>query len=122
MEFSLDNGSGQYRIKSYHQGIFTVNEITHSCSIIIMPDQLISPWRPQNIEALQTEDFQLLLDFQPQIVLLGTGKSLIFPNRDLFSNLYEKKIGVEIMDTKAACRTYMLLMAEGRKVAAALLA
>jgi uncharacterized protein len=122
MEFSLDNGSGQYRIKSYHQGIFTVNEITYSSSIIVMPNQLISPWRPSTIETLQIEDFQLLLDIEPQIVLLGTGKSLIFPNRALFSNLYEKKIGVEIMDTPAACRTYMLLMAEGRKVAAALLA
>ena len=121
MEFLLDKGSGDYRIKSYYQGIFTVNEITYSTSIIVMPDLIISPWGPTSLRSLQASDFDKLLDLKPQVVLLGTGQQLQFPKPSFFSLFAKQEIGLEVMDTQAACRTYAVLMSEGRKVAAALL-
>ena len=86
-----------------------------------MPDHIIEDWQAQNFEQLSAKHFELLLPFQPEIVLLGTGNTLYFPNISITKELISLKIGVEVMDTNAACRTYNILMEEGRNVAAALL-
>jgi len=86
-----------------------------------MPDRIIENWQAQTFEQLAAEHFELLLPFQPEIVLLGTGITLRFPCPSITKKLISLKIGVEVMDTSAACRTYNILMAEGRNVVAALL-
>jgi uncharacterized protein len=121
MEFTLDPGDGQYHIESYRPGSVTINGQDYTCSVLIMPDRLISPWRPNSVSELTTNDFQDLLQFHPQLLLLGTGPKQQFPDNKLFSALFQNNIGVEVMDTAAACRTYTLLMAEGRQVIAGLL-
>lgn len=119
MELSLDKGDGLH-IRSYKDGEIRTDDQTYTSSIIITAKQA-ELWRPQNIEALQEEDLLELLAFNPQIIILGTGRSLKFPPISLFRCFIEKKIGYEVMDTAAACRTYNVLMTENRAVVAGLL-
>jgi len=121
MKISLDGGTATYRILSYAPGRIVVNEQTLTRSAVVMPEHLIADWPPQLFGELAAAHFTQLLALQPEIVLLGTGTQLRFPKPDALSPLYDAGIGVEVMDTGAACRTYTILMAEGRAVAAALL-
>ena len=121
MELNLDTGEGQYHIRGYGTGFIQINDEKVDHSVIVTPNKLIDPWPPQSLTELNATHFLLLFDLKPEIVLLGTGPRLSFPDPALLSDFYAKKIGIEVMDTAAACRTYAVLMAEGRKVAAALL-
>jgi uncharacterized protein len=107
-------------ITGYGEGYVLVNSQRHESSLIVMPDQLL-PWDVAGFEALTAEHFSSLKDLQPEILLLGTGPKQRFPHPRLTAPLAAAGIGVEIMDLKAACRTYNILVAEERKVAAALL-
>lgn len=121
MEFSLDRGDAQYQITAYKPGSIFVNEQEYYVSVLIMPNMLIAPWEPNSINDLTAAHFKEILSLSPQVFILGTGIKQQFPNAKLFADLYEKQIGVEIMDTAAACRTYTILISEGRRVAAGLL-
>ena len=121
MQLSLDKSDAHYQIQAYNHGCVTINGQKYFESILIMPDHLISPWGPTTLESLNESYFIELLKYEPELVLLGTGKNLQFPSSSLFLPLSSKHIGVEVMDTGAACRTYTLLVSEGRKVVAGLL-
>ena len=105
----------------YGPGYVVVNQKRYENSMITMPDKIIENWQAAEVEKLTEEHFELLIPYEPEIILLGTGATLRFPSPLVTKNLLESKIGVEVMDTNAACRTYNILMAEGRNVAAALL-
>lgn len=120
MQFNLDNGDAAFQIKSYDKGLIIVNEQTYHYPILIMPTHLIAPWGPNNFEALSVNDFEMILPYKPKIFILGTGEHHRFPPANLYAPLINHNIGIEIMDTKAACRTYTILMAEGREVVAGL--
>ncbi len=94
---------------------------TLSRSLIVSPTHLITDWPPQILADLQTEHWQQVLSLRPEVVLLGTGSRLAFPQPAVLSACYQAGIGVEVMDTGAACRTFNILAAEGRNVVAALL-
>lgn len=105
----------------YGSGYVVVNNKKYENSMITMPDKIIADWQASTVEKLTEEHFKLLIPYEPEIILLGTGATLRFPSPLVTKNLLESKIGFEVMDTNAACRTYNILMAEGRNVAAALL-
>jgi uncharacterized protein len=105
----------------YGSGYVVVNNKKYENSMITMPDKIIEDWQASTVEKLTEEHFKLLIPYEPEIILLGTGATLRFPSLLVTKNLLESKIGFEVMDTNAACRTYNILMAEGRNVAAALL-
>ena len=105
----------------YGPGYVVVNNKRYENSMITMPDKIIADWQASTVEKLTEEHFKLLIPYEPEIILLGTGATLRFPSPLVTKNLLESKIGIEVMDTNAACRTYNILMAEGRNVAAALL-
>ncbi len=94
---------------------------TISGSFIVSPRHLLRHWPPASISDLQAEHFEAIIELQPELVLLGTGTQLTFPPPQLLATLHRQRIGVEIMDTAAACRTYNILMAEGRFVVAGLM-
>jgi uncharacterized protein len=104
----------------YGEGFVMVNGKRHESNLIVTPEQL-SPWGARSFDALSEEDFQPLLELAPEILLIGTGPRQRFPHPRLTRALAAKRIGVEAMDLQAACRTYNILMAEERRVAAALL-
>jgi len=90
-------------------------------SVILLPDTVIKGWAPAGLDALTADDFAALLSHKPEIVLLGTGATQRFLHPRILAPLTDARVGVETMDTRAACRTFNILVAEGRRVAAALL-
>ncbi|MHB8472380.1 MAG: Mth938-like domain-containing protein [Gammaproteobacteria bacterium] len=121
MKISQDTGTANYRIRGYAAGQVTVNDQVITRSVILLPERLIEDWPPQTFQALAAAHFAQLAILEAEIILIGTGAELKFPAPALLMPLYNAGIGVEVMDTGAACRTYNVLMAEGRAVAAALL-
>ena len=108
-------------ITSYGPGWVAVNgEKTHS-SILISASGGSTPWECAKFEDLQAHHFDQLAALKPELVLFGSGDRVRFPHPSWLKALYAQRIGVETMDTQAACRTYNFLSAEGRKVLAALL-
>ena len=79
------------------------------------------PWDCQRFEQLTAEHFALLAGMKPELVIFGSGARLRFPPPAFLRGLMERRIGLETMDTLAACRTYNILAGEGRHVVAALL-
>ena len=120
MKLHVSGPGTRNAITGYGEGYVLVNSQRHESSLIVMPDQLL-PWDVAGFEALTAEHFSSLKDLRPEILLLGTGPKQRFPHPRLTAPLAAAGIGVEIMDLKAACRTYNILVAEERKVAAALL-
>jgi uncharacterized protein len=121
MKIHLESGAGQYFIRGYAAGEVAVNETVYTDSIIVTPQRVITGWPPRVYQDLAAEHFDAIARLQPEIVLLGTGRRLRFPSPALLTALMRERIGYEVMDTGAACRTYNILTAEGRRVAAALL-
>jgi len=98
-----------------------VNRQRYGHSLVVLHDRIVTDWQPAGFDQLDAGDFTRLAELGPEIVLLGTGARLRFPRPELTRALIEARIGLEVMDLQAACRTFNILAAEGRKVAAALL-
>ncbi len=120
MKFHLTTSNSTYQIKRIDTNSVTINAKKYSNSIIIMPEYL-TDWEPTNVDDLKIAHFEILAKLEADIIVLGTGQTIHFPSAELLSPLIQKNIGIEIMDTAAACRTYTILVSEGRKVAAGLL-
>jgi len=108
-------------VTAYGAGYVEINKVRHERAIVLTPDRPVAPWNVAGFDALRVEDFAALLSFAPDVVLLGTGARQRFPHPRLLAPLAQAGVGVEVMDTHAACRTYNILMAEGRRVLALLL-
>jgi uncharacterized protein len=117
----LDNNQSLYQIRAYTPGHIRINEQILTHSIIITPQQLIKNWSPQVATELSREAFSPIEQLQPHILLIGTGSKLVLLKIEIYGHLINLGIGVEIMDTSAACRTFNALSAENRDVAAALI-
>jgi len=90
-------------------------------NVVVTPESITTGWASGGFDALDDTQFTQLLASKPEVVILGTGRSIRFPHPRLSRPLSEAQIGLEVMDTAAACRTYNILAAEGRRVVAALL-
>ena len=88
--------------------------------LIVSANRIVTEWRPADPEDLAAADLEPVLALEPDIIILGTGETLRRPRMDLMSLMADRGIGLEIMDTPAACRTYNVLLHESRSVAAAL--
>jgi len=108
-------------IKAYTDNSVTINKDVFTQSIVVQANAINRDWAPQTIEELNAEAFNELAQLDTEIILLGTGIKQRFPDRRLFIPLFDLKIGIEIMDTPAACRTYNILLEQDRAVTAALL-
>lgn len=113
--------AGLLTFTAYDATTISVNGRALSRSFILTPERLIEDWRPAAFGALNEADIAVLVTLDCPIVLLGTGPRQRFPAPALLRPLIERRIGIEIMDSHAACRTYNILLAEGRAVAAALI-
>jgi uncharacterized protein len=122
MKFSLDNNPTGYSIRYYKTGEITLHNGTIiTQSFIITPNALITDWLPQSLAELNASHMEQFIELHPAVVILGVGPSLQFPASEVLMPLLNANIGVDVMDTTAACRTFNLLAAEGRNVAAGLL-
>lgn len=121
MKFSVADQSNGNTVHAYTDDSVVVNGVTFSRSLVIMADRIIPDWRPDAFQSLREDDFAAFVEIRPDLVILGTGQRQQFPDPRLYRPLIEAGIGIEIMTTPAACRTYNILTSEGRKVIGALL-
>ena len=120
MKLHASTPAGANTITGYGEDYVLVNGARRDSSVIVTADQVL-PWSAADFQHLKEEDFAPLAGLGVEIVLLGTGPKQRFPHPRLTASLSAARIGVEVMDLKAACRTYNILVAEERKVALALL-
>jgi uncharacterized protein len=121
VKFQPDFLDGVNTIDRYDGASLVVGAQSYNTSVVVPWTGPVAPWAPRDFASLRQADFGLLLALKPEIVLFGSGDKLRFPNPGLLRELIARRIGVESMDTAAACRTYNVLASEGRSVIAALL-
>ena len=108
-------------IAAFGAGWVRIGETEYRQNLIVTPDAVATGWAPAGFAALTEPDFTALLQQRPEVVLLGTGTTQRFPHPRLLQALSGARVGVEAMDTRAACRTFNILVAEDRRVVAALI-
>lgn len=126
MKLHLTQADGQYLITAFDDGFVKINHQPYTNSLILMPNILIDDWlsatpMPHALKGLTVDNITTIAELNPEVVLLGTGKTHQFMHPKMVAALTQLNIAVEFMSTAAACRTYNILMSEGRNVAAALI-
>jgi uncharacterized protein len=121
MKLHSSNTQQYQTVTSYEDNGVEINLIPFSNSLIVLPEIAPAPWPVASFDALTVEHFEQINAISPDVVILGTGKRQRFVHPRLTAPLTTRRIGVECMDNQAACRTYNILMTEGRKVALALI-
>lgn len=119
MKLDLDTDlTQQNHIRSYEPGIIVVNNTTMSSPFVILPDNNISNLPVQTASDLQFSDLSSIIEQKPELIIIGTGDSIVFPQKSMIAEVQRLNIGFEVMDTGAACRCFNLLLLEKRQVAA----
>jgi len=121
MKLHLTQAEDNNLITAYGEGYIAVNKQRYQQPMIVMPQQLVLDWSAKDFDSLSANDFDEIAMLNPEVVLLGTGAAHQFAHPKLTKPLTDKGLAIECMTTDAACRTYNILMSEGRNVAAALL-
>lgn len=120
MKLQLATASGQNLFTGYGPGYVAINHVSHQKHIVVTGDS-ITDWTIGAFDEMDVSHLESLLVLKPEIVILGTGATVRFPQPELVRLAAAAGIGLEVMDSRAACRTYNILIAEGRKVLAAIL-
>ncbi len=121
LKLQLNTSTNRNIFTAHGAGYVAVSGQRFEHSIAVTSEQIFTDWQPKDFDALEEGHFEYFLTLRPEILLLGTGAQQRFPHPRLYRQLVEAHIGVECMHTAAACRTYNILMAEDRKVVAAIL-
>lgn len=121
MKLQADRIEGTNAIARHGPDGVAVNGVEHRNDVIVPWMGAVTPWSVGGFEQLTVEHFRQLLALEPELVIFGSGQRIRFAHPSLLKPLLERRIGVETMDTAAACRTYNVLLAENRSVVAALL-
>jgi len=121
MKFSEDYAIGTNVIRAFSDSTIDVNSTTYNRSLIVGNNVLLDDWGVNQIADISHEHWQQLLAHKPEVILIGTGQSLVFPHPSSYAVVIEAGIGVEFMDSGAACRTYNVLVSEDREVIAAII-
>jgi uncharacterized protein len=121
VKIERDQAEGRNLFTGYGEGYVEVNGKRHGQSILVSGDRLVTEWPARAVAELSADHLAAIIELAPEIVLLGTGPKFQLAEPRLLAPLYKAQIGVEVMDTPAACRTYNILMGEGRNVVAALI-
>jgi uncharacterized protein len=120
LKFHLSNAEGNV-FTGHGLGFVRLGIVEYRENIVVTPDNIITGWAHSGFKGLAVEDFTAIAALNPEVALLGTGASIRFPHPRLTRALTDARIGLEVMDTPAACRTFNILAAEGRRVAVAIL-
>lgn len=121
MKLHLEKPSASHVIRSASADCVIIGADRHTRSLVVAAEYLLDDWRPCSLDDLRDDDWLPVLVLEPEIVLLGSGARHRFPPATALAPLHRRGIPVEVMDTAAACRTFNILLAEDRKVVAALL-
>ena len=121
MKLHLARIGEQNQFTGYGIGYIEVNKQRYQRSLIVTPVAIHDTWAVTAVDAVGADQLEFLLALKPEILLLGTGATHRFPGPALLREFARAQVGVESMDTAAACRTFNILMAEGRNVVAAVI-
>ena len=121
MQLIHDRAEGYFFIRPISHQVARVIDRDLHASFVICVDRVVENWTPTRVEEIDDEAMQIIANLQPELVILGTGERQQFPHPSLLATLLRSGIGVEVMDNRAAARTYNLLAAEGRRAVAAFL-
>ena len=121
MKLQSDPHSGANTITGYGDGYVEINRTPYSHAVLLSSDAEIQEWAVKSFDELRVEDFSQMASLKPELILIGTGQRQRFPKPELLKTLIEAKIVFEVMDSQAACRTYNILVGEGRQVLLALI-
>jgi uncharacterized protein len=121
MEFNLELPQNQFFIRSVSEKGVRVNHDLYTHPFIISGQRIIPEWDVAGVDDIDEASLQVIFDLQPEVVLIGTGKTQVFLPLATQAHFYRRNIGFEVMSTDAACRTFNVLVSEGRRVVAALL-
>jgi len=116
----LPNDPATRMIRAYAASSITTSRETVTTPVVLAPGS-IAEWPPTSAAAITAEHVAQLVALEPEVIIIGTGAKLVFPPQTALAPARAKRIGIEVMDTAAACRTYNLLVTDGRKVVAGLL-
>jgi uncharacterized protein len=120
MKFAQDQINSRYVIEACEPGRIQVAGQVFRHNLLIMPGKLLQPWEVASMDDFGEEQLRALVTHAPDVLILGTGQTQIFPHPSLFAACMQAGIGWEVMPTDAACRTYNILHGEDRRVLAAL--
>ncbi|MEO8304087.1 MAG: Mth938-like domain-containing protein [Betaproteobacteria bacterium] len=120
MKFHLSIHNGNV-VTGLGPGWVRIGATEYRENLVLTPEAIATGWAASGFEGLAESDFAALLPHKPEVVLFGAGPSIRFPHPRLTRALTDARVGIEVMDTPAACRTFNILAAEGRGVVAALL-
>ena len=120
MKFHLSTAEGNM-FTGHGADYVRLGVVEYRDNVLVTPERIVTGWTAGGFDTLSEADFAALVELKPEVVLLGTGASLRFPHPRLTRALTDAGIGVEVMDTPAACRTFNILAAEGRRVVAAVI-
>lgn len=120
MKLHLADTRNRYTLTGYGTGYLAVNGNRYNHALIVTPDAEPQHWPVTSMATMTAETAGLLLANAPEIIIIGTGPAQVFPEPAQLRVLIEARVGLEIMNTPAACRTYNVLMGEGRRVLAAI--
>jgi len=121
LKLQSDPHSGANTITGYGDGYVEINQTPYAHAVLLSSDGAISEWPVASFDGLNESDFAQMVNLKPELILIGTGSRQRFPKPELLKSLILAKIGFEIMDSQAACRTYNILVGEGRQVLLALI-
>ena len=119
MKFTLESPTA-VTIRSVADGEIRIGEQRFARTVALSAEGVLDGWEQKSLESLAVDDFELLLTPRPEVVVLGTGPAHVIPPRELMFAFARQGIGFEAMDTRAAARTFNVLVSEGRQVAALL--
>ncbi len=120
MDFREIRSNGGNLVKGYGPGELHINEDRYAGSVVLLRESIWTGWLPSRFQELGPEHLTPLVEEDLEVLLLGSGDRLTFPDPTVTAPLIDRGVGVEAMDTPAACRTFNILMSEDRVVAAAL--
>ena len=120
MQLDLDRNIGPTSINAYSELGVQIAGRWYTGHLLLTPGRLLTDWPAVPVTELEHRHLAILSSENPEVLILGTGRRIQFPPRRLFADLAAAGIGLEVMDTKAACRTFNILLSEDRAVVALL--
>lgn len=118
MQLNLEHPDHEFLLRGADGRIAVVNDRQLTASFILSPDRLIDEWPVRDAHALAPADLELLLELDPEVILLGTGATQVFPPAAVMAACLGRRIGIEVMTNAAAARTFNVLASEDRRVVA----
>jgi len=118
MQLNLEHPDHEFLLRGADGGVAVVNERRLTSSFYLSPDRLVESWAVSDPRTLAAADLEPLLELDPEVVLLGTGGTQIFPPAAVMAACLSRGVGLEVMNNAAAARTFNVLASEGRRVVA----